>query len=240
MSKRGKYKKNLLRQFELVSDDMLLSILKTGIAEYMLLVKSEQQAIDFMKMHGINNFPILNKITKDKTEKLIEVAKLRNITIPDEFFLVNISTDDVIARMQQFKYEEMRWIEKHNYLYDLTDPDYDTNDIMNSITANCTSEEAIEKIDKDYNYLINSYRVYQESSQENLIDLGNGKKWNPDLWKPIGIKPVETDDYIKPRQSTGGFIPCQAPNDRYEVRGIMPSSKNKTLELTPPKNRKNI
>ena len=60
------------------------------------------------------------------------------------------------------------------------------------------------------------------------------------MWKPIGIKPVETDDYIKPGQSTGGFIPYQATNDRYEVRGIMPSSKNKTLELTPPKNRKNI
>jgi len=235
MSKRRKYEKNLLRQFELVSDDMLLSILKTSIDEYMLLVKSEQQAIDFMKMHGINNFPILNKITKEKTEKLIEVAKSRNIIIPDEFFLVNISTDDVIARMQQFKYEEMRWIEKHNYLYDLTDPDYDTNDIMNSIATNCTSEEAIEKIDRYYNYLINSYRTYQESSQENLIELVNGKMWNPDLWKPIGCKPVEIDDYIKLGQRTGGFIPYQAHNDRYEVRGVMPFSKNKTLKLTLPK-----
>lgn len=233
--KRIKYEKNLLRQFELFSDDMLLSILKTSIAEYMLLVKSEQKAIDFMKLHGINNFPILNKITKEKTEKLIEVAKLRNITIPDEFFLVNISTDDVIARIQQFKYEEICWIEEHSYLYDLTDPDYDTNDIMNLITANCTSEEAIKKIDRYYNYLINSYRIYQETNQENLIDLGNGKKWIPDLWKPIGYKPFEIDDYIKPGQSTGGFIPYQAPDDRYEVRGIMPSSKNKTLILTPPK-----
>lgn len=167
MSKRRKYEKNLLKQFELISDDMLLNILKTSIAEYMLLVKSEQQAIDFMKNHGINNFPILNKITKEKAEKLIAVAKLRNITIPEEFFLVNISTDNVIDRIQQFKYEEIYWIEKHNYLYDLTDPDYDTNDIMNLSTANCTSEEAIEKIDKNYNCLINAYRTYQKLSQEN-------------------------------------------------------------------------
>lgn len=239
MSKRRKYEKNLLRQFEHFTDDMLLSILRTSITEYMLLVKSEQQAIDFMKLHGINSFPALNKITKEKTEKLIEVAKLRNVTVPDEFFLVNISTDDVIARIQQFKHEEISWIEKHNYLYDLTDPDYDTNDIMNLSTANCTSEQAIEKIERDYNYLINSYRTYQKSSQENLIDLGNGRKWDPELWKPIGFKLVKIDDYIKPGQSTGGFIPYQAPEDRYVVRGIMPAPESKKLILTPPKNYKN-
>lgn len=58
-----------------------------------------------------------------------------------------------------------------------------------------------------------------------------GKTWNPDLWKPLGIKPVETQDYVKKGNSTGGFLPYQNPEERYEVRGIMPSSKNKTLEL---------
>lgn len=56
------------------------------------------------------------------------------------------------------------------------------------------------------------------------------KQWNPDLWKPLGIKPVEIeDDYIKPSEGTGGFLPFQDPATYYEVRGIMPSSKNKTL-----------
>ena len=65
----------------------------------------------------------------------------------------------------------------------------------------------------------------------------NGKTWNPDLWKPIGYKPVD----VKPifSQKHTGFVEYQAPEDRYEVRGIMPSSKNKTLELTPPKNKEN-
>ena len=56
------------------------------------------------------------------------------------------------------------------------------------------------------------------------------KKWNPNLWKPLGIKPVEIeDDYIKPGECTGGFLPFQDSETYYEVRGIMPSSKNKTL-----------
>lgn len=57
------------------------------------------------------------------------------------------------------------------------------------------------------------------------------KIWNSDLWKPLGIKPVEVNNYVKSGNSTGGFLPYQNPDDRYEVRGIMPSSKNKTLKL---------
>ena len=82
------------------------------------------------------------------------------------------------------------------------------------------------------------YQVKQEKRQERLVDLGDGKVWNPDLWKPIGYKPVEIDDaeiMAENLKKTNSFLDYQAPNDRYEVRGIMPSSKNKTLELTPPK-----
>jgi len=82
------------------------------------------------------------------------------------------------------------------------------------------------------------YQVKQEKRQERLVDLGDGKVWNPDLWKPIGYKPVEIDEakiMAENLKKTNSFLDYQAPNDRYEVRGIMPSSKNKTLELTPSK-----
>lgn len=51
------------------------------------------------------------------------------------------------------------------------------------------------------------------------------KKWNPNLWKPIGIKPVEIKEY--PGQYNGqlhSFLDYQSPTDRYEVRGIMPKA----------------
>lgn len=231
--KKEKDEKNLLKQFEYFSNEMLLNLIKRNFPKYILLVKSEQKAIDFMKSRGINSFPILNKIIKERTEKLVEIAKQRSITIPDELYLVEISTDDIIARIQQFKQEEIHWIKKHSYFYDLTDSDYDTNDIMNLTTANCTTEQAIRKIESYYNFLINSYRICQESSQENLIDLVNKKKWNSKLWKPVGVKQVKIDD-INLGQCSDEFVPYQAPDERYEVRGAMPSSKNKTLELNPP------
>ena len=63
------------------------------------------------------------------------------------------------------------------------------------------------------------------------------KQWNPSLWKPLGIKPVEIKDYVKPGESTCGFLPFQDPETYYEVRGIMPSSKNKTLIIENKKKR---
>ena len=55
------------------------------------------------------------------------------------------------------------------------------------------------------------------------------KQWNSSLWKSLGIKPVGIKDYVKEGESTGGFLPFQDPETYYEVRGIMPSSKNETL-----------
>ena len=51
------------------------------------------------------------------------------------------------------------------------------------------------------------------------------KVWNQDLWKPLGIKEVDAKDY--PCRNNGklnSFLDYQAPNDRYEVRGLMPKA----------------
>lgn len=54
------------------------------------------------------------------------------------------------------------------------------------------------------------------------------KKWNPDLWEPIGFKPVEIKDDVETMfessQKVNSFLDYQAPEDRYEVRGIMPKA----------------
>ena len=60
--------------------------------------------------------------------------------------------------------------------------------------------------------------------EKNIPIVKQEKQFNPDLWKPVGFKPVEITDYSEPGKSTGGFLPYQAPDDRYEVRGIMPKA----------------
>ena len=48
------------------------------------------------------------------------------------------------------------------------------------------------------------------------------KQWNPDLWKPLGIKPVDVPKSHE--RKTNSFLDYQVPDDRYEVRGIMPKA----------------
>ena len=63
----------------------------------------------------------------------------------------------------------------------------------------------------------------------NLIE----KKIDPKLWKPVGFKKVALpSEHIQWPPKKNSFLDCQAPEDRYEVRGIMPKAP------TYPKRRK--
>ena len=154
---------------------MILAALKVKIPENEILIKSEIVGIELLAQHGITVYPTsLNQLKKQETERLIEIAKLRNIVIPSVFYSVKISSKDVIARIEEFKYDAISWIEEHNYLYDLIDP-YDEI----SPTANYISEEAMEKIYNTYNEIINSYK------------LSSDKMWNQDLPNCLDIKSVK-------------------------------------------------
>lgn len=175
MSKNKKREKSLLNKFKEYTDEMILVALKVKIPENEILIKSEIVAIELLAQHGITVYPTsLNQLKKQKTERLIEVAKLRNIVIPSVFYSVKISSKDVIARIEEFKYDAISWVEEHNYLYDLIDP-YDEI----SPTDNYSSEEAMEKIYNTYNEIINSYK------------LSSDKMWNQDLHNSLGIKSVK-------------------------------------------------
>lgn len=175
MSKNKKREKSLLNKFKEYTDEMILAALKVKIPENEILIKSEIVAIELLAQHGITVYPTsLNQLKKQQTERLIEVAKLRNIVIPSVFYSVKISSKNVIARIEEFKYDAISWIEEHNYLYDLIDP-YDEI----SPTDNYSSEEAMEKIYNTYNEIINSYK------------LSSDKMWNQDLHNSLDIKSVK-------------------------------------------------
>lgn len=157
MSKNGKRKKSLLNKFKDFTDEMLLTTLQSGIQEYEVLVKSEQLAIQILKEYDISVNPALNQLQKQRVEKLLEVAKLRNLTIPEEWHLVEISKDDIISRIKQFKLYEISWIEEHNYLYDLIDPNLE----LNSDSSSChrSSEEAISDVHNKYDSIIKERKL---------------------------------------------------------------------------------
>ncbi len=49
------------------------------------------------------------------------------------------------------------------------------------------------------------------------------KQFNPALWKPVGFKEVDASGPVI-SEGHHGFVEYQAPDDRYEVRGVMPKA----------------
>jgi len=121
-----------------------------------------------------------------------------------------------------------------------------TTDIFDYFTQSRTLKKVLESIGmsdelKEHLCEYCFYQVKQVKQQERLVDLGDGKVWNQDLWKPIGVKPVEINEtkiMFESSQKINSFLDYQVPEDRYVVRGVMPSPENKILKYTPPKTNK--
>ena len=67
--------------------------------------------------------------------------------------------------------------------------------------------------------------------------MSNEKKWNPELWKPIGLKPVkievETEEPGR-KHSFLGYVDLIGI-EPYEVRGIMPKAPEEAKRKFKPR-----
>jgi len=119
MSKTSKHRKAILHRFEDLTDDELLSVTKNIVIEYTKLIKSEEEANKILLKY---NLPKCHSFCKEITEKryttLTECVKFRKLTIPQEWFDVNIEEKDIIDRLKEAKSNHLMWIYKHSYLLD--------------------------------------------------------------------------------------------------------------------------
>lgn len=121
MGRNGKRKKNLLKKFKDIDNETLLEFLKEEIRKNVILEKSEQRAKEILLKHGIKTFGLINENQKNRYSMLMELAGLRNLNIPNSWFDVDITDIDIISRIDEFKLQEIHWINEHNYLFDLKD-----------------------------------------------------------------------------------------------------------------------
>ena len=124
MSKNVKRRKNLLFKYKNYTDDMIINLLKIEIPKYEILIKSEMKAIEILSQYNI-------------------IA----------LYQVNITLNDVIQRIEEFKQEEISWITEHNYLFDL----YDSNMEYKTIS----SDEEVSDVYNKYNN-INHKLIYKK------------------------------------------------------------------------------
>ena len=135
MSKNGKIRKNILKQFKEFSDEELLCLLQKCISEYVKLIESKKYAKEILiKYNVISYYSSIENIEK-RYFRLHECAKLRGLFIPSEWYNVEITDEDIINRLLEFAHNERMWIDKHNYLFNLVNTDFD-NDVIISSSEN--------------------------------------------------------------------------------------------------------
>lgn len=160
MSKQRKIEKHILEKFKDINNETFLLLLKEEISQYMILKESENKAIDILNKYGIIPPIHLDEIAKKRYLSLIQVATLRNISIPDEYYNIEITDNDVISRINEFKFTEISWIREHNYLVDAF---YEEN-LPNDEDLSTNSEEKILQITTLYESIIE-----KEFNQKKLI-----------------------------------------------------------------------
>lgn len=143
MSKQGKRKKNLLKKFNDIDNETLSKYLSEEIYKYYVLKKSTDLAKEILLKYNITIYSNTNDYIFNRYEILLELAKLRNIQIPFTESIVEVTNIDIISRIKEFLYEEINWIDEHNYLYDTYNIDND----------NYYKEEIIDKLTEEYTYL---------------------------------------------------------------------------------------
>ena len=194
MGKNGKRKKNLLNKFKDIDNETLLEFLKEEIKRYVILEKSEQIAKEILLKHGITTFGSINEQAKNRYERLIELTILRNLSIPKSWYNIEITNIDIIKRIDEFKSEEIRWIDNHNYLFDLTFEEniYPSNEIIEMFP-----EEDILESDRKISEIISQYEtiIIEEFTEDLFYEYEKIKRetlYNQDLNKLyITIAPID-------------------------------------------------
>lgn len=156
MSKKSKREKNLLKKFNDIDDETLLNYLIEEIKNFIVLEKSTEKAKEILLKHGITSYGNINEYKINRYNRLLELSKLRNLTIPKSVYEVEITDIDIIFRIEEFLIEETNWIEEHNYLFDLFDLNYPKTKVTNMIPDENTyiSDKKIEETIQKYEEII--------------------------------------------------------------------------------------
>lgn len=111
-------KENILREFCYLSIDELRLEIHDAIEKFVVLTKSEEEATRILEKYGKQAYFDFNDWKKTRYYKLMEVAKLKNLVIPNECYDVDITDDDVIKRIIEYRNDEIKLIDEYSYIYD--------------------------------------------------------------------------------------------------------------------------
>jgi len=109
---------SILREFCHLSESDLMMELHDEVREFTILTKSEEEASFILQKYNKNEYFDFNDWKKVRYYKLMEVAKLKNLVISNECYDIDITDDDVIKRIIEYRNDEIKLIDEYSYIYD--------------------------------------------------------------------------------------------------------------------------
>jgi len=132
MGNKGKLRKSVLYKFKDLSDSELINSYVIGMTEYNKIIKAGKVANDILAKYGYfyghefdNNFRgyDFGKELRNKNIGLGLCIKFRNLEVPFIECSYEVCDNDIIDRLYEVCWDECRWIDKHCYLFDISDYD---------------------------------------------------------------------------------------------------------------------
>lgn len=121
-----KNENSVLDEFKHLSEYDLMIEIYDEVTRFMVLTKSEEEATKILEKYGKKAHFIFNVSKKTKYHRLMVCAKLMNLVVPRGWYDVNITEYDVIERIKEFMYDEIKWINLYSYMSDV----FNNNDCM--------------------------------------------------------------------------------------------------------------
>ena len=83
-----------------------------------------------------------------------KLIKKWNLIVPEEWYEVEIEEQDIVNRIEEEMYNQLNWIDEHNYMFDLVDE----NEEVEELIDNDENEEYIWPSEKQQEEVYSLYR----------------------------------------------------------------------------------
>lgn len=119
MNRIRKMKKNVLQPFAEFNDEQLLNEFRRIIKEVVIITLSEKETEKILlKYNKKICFSSFNRNIKSRYFALKECIGIRGLSVPQEWYDVSITEEDVIRRLREIQVKEMEWIAVHRSIFD--------------------------------------------------------------------------------------------------------------------------
>lgn len=155
MSKYGKYKKSVLKDYLVYSDEQIREMAINSLNNYAKLEKIEQLVSFILDDYGLFLYAdSISEKEKHEHERLMLCCQLRGIVVSNITTDVEVTDEDIIKLIEKNRCVELKAVDSYSYRYDAC---YDEGKIIPE-GSYFISDEKKEEINQLYDIIVDNIR----------------------------------------------------------------------------------